>query len=525
MKVLGTMVRWHRDGAENVVAASDYAFSLKQWLIGGPLFILGIVSVVGLPAIFGYLHRCIQDGVKCCAAPPHFDRLLSDYVEGLKIFFLGFYYFLVIVIGLGYVFSNVAVPISPVSTGEVSNDAGLFISYGSFILLMMTILFALFFMNAWLRYATKGDYLASLNPLFAVEWTLRYPTIIVNNFVQCSAIMLIAAVACVFIVTIPWALLFGLVACACVSARSYVLDTEKGDPIVDWALKVFRAKVPHDHPLLSREFGEEWVQKKEFYTIWRTGIRVPGWLVEFPQFYLLSRLSHTLRSVKYALANGHHVFWGGLVALSSGILIGSPLLFGYLSRCLRESLHGSEKLPPFDNKVKMYLEGLVISVMCLEYLALTWILFMIISPLFNVPELNGIYINLFGRWTITNVHVLLPAALHAFVFGMFFNNAWLRYAITGKMLPAMNPVSMAGWMLTFPEIILNNMMSTGLLGLMLLLPGFLVFTLPWVTFVGFVANAFIRGESFEKLTATGGIRKSPVVQGLVKTVAPRAIRK
>ena len=55
--------------------------------------------------------------------------------------------------------------------------------------------------------------------------------------------------------------------------------------------------------------------------------------------------------------------------------------------------------------------------------------------------------------------MLLPTALHAFVFGMFFNNAWLRYVITGKMLPSMNPVSMAGWMLTYPEIIFNNMMS------------------------------------------------------------------
>jgi hypothetical protein len=525
MKGLRSALRWHRESAESIVAASDYAFTLEQWLIGGPLFILGIVSVVGLPAIFGYLHRCIQVSVKCCAAPPRFDRLLADYVEGLKIFFLGIYYFLVIVIGLGYLFSNVALPVSPASTGQVGNDMGLFMYYGSFVVLLMFILFALFFMNAWLRYATKGDYLASLNPLFVIEWTLRYPTIILNNFIQCSAIMLIAAVACVFVVTIPWAVLSGLVACACVSARSYVRDTEKGDPIVDWVLKVFRAKVPHDHPLLSPGFDEEWQQKKEFYAVWRTGVRVPGWLVEYPQFYLLSRLSHTLRSIRYALANGHRVFWGGLVALSSGVLIGTPLLFGYLSRCLRESLHGSEVLPPFDGKVKMYLEGLVVGVMSLEYLALTWLLFQVISPLFNVPALSGIYINLFGRWTITNVHVLLPAALHAFVFGMFFNNAWLRYAITGKMLQAMNPVSMAGWMLTYPEIILNNMMSTGLLGLMLLLPGFLVFTLPWVTFVGLVANAFIRGESFEKLTATGGIRKSPVVKGLVKTVTPRAIRK
>jgi hypothetical protein len=144
--------------------------------------------------------------------------------------------------------------------------------------------------------------------------------------------------------------------------------------------------------------------------------------------------------------------------------------------------------------------------------------------LFDVPALSGISFTLFGRWTITNVHVLLPAALHAFVFGMFFNNAWLRYAITGKMLTAMNPVSMALWMLTYPEIIFNNMMSTGLLGLMLLFPGFLVFTLPWVTFVGFVANSFIRGESFEKLMSTGGIRKSPVVRELVRTVTPGARR-
>ncbi|HUL62907.1 MAG TPA: hypothetical protein VLT35_07570, partial [Methanocella sp.] len=99
-------------------------------------------------------------------------------------------------------------------------------------------------------------------------------------------------------------------------------------------------------------------------------------------------------------------------------------------------------------------------------------------------------------------------------------NAWLRYAITGKLLPSANPVSLIGWMLTYPEIILNNMMSTGILGLMLIAPGFLIFTLPWVTFVGFVANAYIRGESFEKLVATGGIRKSPVVKSLVKVVVP-----
>lgn len=102
MKALGSALRWHREGAKNIVAASDYAFSGEHWLPGGLLFFIGILSVVGLPAIFGYLHRCIQESVKCCAAPPRFDRLLADYVEGLKIFFLGVYYFFVIVIGVGY---------------------------------------------------------------------------------------------------------------------------------------------------------------------------------------------------------------------------------------------------------------------------------------------------------------------------------------------------------------------------------------------------------------------------------------
>ncbi len=520
MNVLTSALRWLEDGAKEIVAASDYAFAAKDWLITGFLLSLAAVSVVGLPAVLGYLYRCIQESVRCCGTPPAFDRPADDYAEGLKIGLLGLYYFVIIVIAVGYIFTNVILPAGPVPTGRIEADLGLFAYYGSLVLLMMVALFVLFFTNAWLRYATRGDFVASLNPLFALEWVLRYPTIVAGNFVLCSAIALLAAVASVGVVTIPWAASIGLVACACVTARSYVRDAENGDPIVDWALRAFRAKVPYDHPMLSRDFDQGWSPKKEFYRLPVAGVRVPGWLVEGPRFYALSRLSHTLRSLKYALSNGHQVFWGGLIAIASGVLIGTPLLFGYLSRCLRESLHGAETMPALDGKVKMYGEGLLVSALSVEYFLLTWLLFTLIAPLFNVPALSGIYVNLFGRWVLTNVHVLLPAALHAFLFSVFFNNAWLRYAITGRLLPSMNPVAMAGWMLTYPEIIFNNMMSTGLLGLLLVAPGFLIFTLPWVTFVGFVANAFIRGESFEKLTATGGIRQSPVVKGLVKVAVP-----
>ncbi|HEY3273675.1 MAG TPA: DUF4013 domain-containing protein, partial [Methanocella sp.] len=118
MKALRSALRWHREGAESIVAASDYAFSMERWLISGLLFTLGIVSIVGLPAIFGYLHRCFQESVKCCATPPRFDRVLADYVEGLKIFFLMGYYFFVIVIIIGYIFNNLSVPVP----GPVGDD-------------------------------------------------------------------------------------------------------------------------------------------------------------------------------------------------------------------------------------------------------------------------------------------------------------------------------------------------------------------------------------------------------------------
>jgi hypothetical protein len=45
MKALRSALRWHREGAKNIVAASDYAFAIEHWLIGGLLFTLGIISI------------------------------------------------------------------------------------------------------------------------------------------------------------------------------------------------------------------------------------------------------------------------------------------------------------------------------------------------------------------------------------------------------------------------------------------------------------------------------------------------
>ena len=56
------------------------------------------------------------------------------------------------------------------------------------------------------------------------------------------------------------------------------------------------------------------------------------------------------------------------------------------SRCLRETPRGAKVLPTFENKPQMYLKGLEVSVLSLEYMALTYVLFWLTSPLFNTPD-------------------------------------------------------------------------------------------------------------------------------------------
>ncbi|MGA9138587.1 MAG: DUF4013 domain-containing protein [Methanocella sp.] len=514
------------EGATDTIDVSiDYAVARRPRLLYGGLLFLASLTVIGLPLLIGYLDRCVRESLTGRDALPSIDRPADDYIAGLKVGFLWLFYFVVTVIAVTYFFFEIVRPAGLTFGERIQYDVWVSVEFGNVMLTALLTLFVLFSTNAWLRYIVKGDYLASLNPLSVIEWMLRYPTMTLKNFYYCTTIAFLVFLACIPIVTIPWVTFIGLATSARVHATLYARESKAGDPFVLLISRILTVRVLPDHPLFVSALADEWQQRKEYYRLWPTGIKLPGWLVEWPVYYVLNRLYHTLRSLKYAFTNGHSMFWGGVVVLLSPILIATPLLFGYLSRCLRETLRGSRTLPHFENKTQLYLEGLKVSVLSLEYLALTYALFWLSSPLFDTPVFHGATVNIFGWIVITNLNVLLPAALHAFFFSMFFNNAWLRYVITGKMLPSMNPVSMAGWMLTYPEIIFNNMMSTGILGLLLAVPGFLIFTIPFITFVGFAANAFIRGESFEKLMVTGGIRKSPVVKDLVKIVTPRAIRK
>ena len=525
MDVPGRFRRLIEGATDTIDVAIDYAIADRRRAIYGGLLFLASFTIVGLPLLLGYLDRCVRESLLGRDALPSHDRPADDYVAGLKVGFLWLFYFIITVIAVTYLLFEVISPSGLTFQERVQYDVRVSIEFGNIMLTVLLTLFVLFSSNAWLRYVVKGDYLASLNPLSVIEWMLRYPTMTLKSFYYCTTVAYLMFLTCIPVVTIPWVAFAGLVTCARVHASLYARETAIGDPIVLWVNRIFTVRVLPDHPLIASALSDEWKPQKEYYRLWPVSINVPGWLVEWPVYYVLNRLYHTLRSLKYAFTNGHSVFWGGVVVLLSPVLIAMPLLFGYLSRCLRETLRGVKVLPTFENKTQMYLEGLKVSVLSLEYLALTYVVFWLSSPLFNIPMISGATVNIFGWIMITNLNVLLPTALHAFIFGMFFNNAWLRYVITGKMLPSMNPVSMAGWMLTYPEIILNNMMSTGILGLLLALPGFLIFTIPFITFVGFAANAFIRGESFEKLMTTGGILKSPVLKGLAKTVVPRAIRK
>jgi hypothetical protein len=215
----------------------------------------------------------------------------------------------------------------------------------------------------------------------------------------------------------------------------------------------------------------------------------------------------TLNSLRYCISvrNGWKILWGGVMVLLSTIVIGFPLLFGYLTRCLKAMLSGDMELPGFEDRRKMFVEGLKVSVLAGEYLLLTLIFF---SILFNIQAVSVVSNSMDkGMDYLTRTNVLIPVLVQGMAFGVLFGNAWLRYILHGSLRSAMNPLKTILWMAENPQMILNNAFSTGLAGLLLLIPGFLLVTAPWVTFIGFSSNAYIRVKTYHDMVSAGALKE------------------
>lgn len=235
--------------------------------------------------------------------------------------------------------------------------------------------------------------------------------------------------------------------------------------------------------------------------------------------YILGRIDETRRSLHYILQDKRVIFWGGLIFLLSYILVGMPLVFGYISKCMRELLNGNKALPPIGKKRELYKEGLKVGIIGIEYLLLTTILFTLLAPLLYLKAADDVIMSAESMISFTGKHFIFSALLQAFIFGMLFNNAWLRYLITGRMLTAMNPIATIRWIATYPKLVFGNLFSTGILGMILVVPGILLITAPWVSFIGMVSNAYIRGDSYDRLSKSGDLGRHEILDFLREQIS------
>lgn len=218
--------------------------------------------------------------------------------------------------------------------------------------------------------------------------------------------------------------------------------------------------------------------------------------------YAKGRFDETTCSLGYVFRNKRLILIGGLAMLSFYIVIGMPLIFGYLSRCMREILAGNRVVPPFNNKRKMYKDGLCVGIIGFEYLILVYLVYAIVSPWFYIQAADQAKGLIENSLSITGKHIYIVQIALTFVFGVFFNNAWLMYIVNGRLSSALNPISTIRWMISYPNMIFSNVLSTGILGMLLAIPGIFLITAPWISFIGFVSNAYIRADSYEKLCRT-----------------------
>jgi hypothetical protein len=231
--------------------------------------------------------------------------------------------------------------------------------------------------------------------------------------------------------------------------------------------------------------------------------------------YAKSQLGITISSIRYAFPGIRFVLLQGfLFLLLFFTVIGIPYALGHLNRCIREVLEGNRKVPHIGFRLKYYKDGLVISFLAIEYIVLLSIFIIFSLYLFNDLEVNSVTYSIHSKTGSTDVVGILGGLFEMFIFGVFFSNSWFMYMLSDKILPSINPISTAKWIIDRPKMIFNNMFTTGILGLILMIPGIFVITTPWVTYIGMVSNAYIRADSYEKWVKSGDIHKHEIIDML-----------
>ncbi|MCD1294348.1 hypothetical protein CUJ83_04960 [Methanocella sp. CWC-04] len=247
----------------------------------------------------------------------------------------------------------------------------------------------------------------------------------------------------------------------------------------------------------------------------------------------------TALSLRYSTSRKTSVLVGGFLVTFSYMLIGLPFLLGYINRSIKYLLNGITILPPMNHLVQMYADGIRIAFIAVEYALISSIIYIlavtiavsvhdIASPAIGGLEesARALILNTDGRGVvvISKGFVLASAFIEGLLYGMLFGNSWLRYAAYGSFISAINPISTLKWIAMNPRLMWNNMYSIGVASFLIAAPGILAYIsltggrlssiaaiivgllMPWVIFIGFMSNAYIRINNFHQMMRKGQIR-------------------
>jgi hypothetical protein len=210
-----------------------------------------------------------------------------------------------------------------------------------------------------------------------------------------------------------------------------------------------------------------------------------------------------INSMKYSVSDLNALFWGGIAALGSMILIGLPFLFGYTIRSGREVFKGNSKLPNWDNLGEAFKDGIMIILAMLFFGLISGIMYVFIVPFFVVGLItdNGVLI-------VAALFMLLPAIVISLVMCLLMPAAWIQYAVTGDLIKALNPINALRMAAKNPIAYLGAVVATLIVQVILSIPATLIITVPWTSFVGYTSSAYIYAWFYKQTNVAAPVMKT-----------------
>jgi hypothetical protein len=214
-------------------------------------------------------------------------------------------------------------------------------------------------------------------------------------------------------------------------------------------------------------------------------------------------LDMIINSLKYAVSDLGALFWGGIAALGSMILIGLPFLFGYITRCGREVLRGNSKLPTWENLGDVFKDGIMIALVMIFFALISGLMYVFIVPFFIIGIITGN-----GILILAALFMLLPAIVINFALSLLMPAAWVQYAVTGDLIKALNPIGALRLAAKNPLAYISAVVASFIVQVVLSIPAVLIVTIPWTTFASYTASAYIYAWFYKQINADTPIVKT-----------------